>query len=91
MRLIGLKIPRSQTKALRLRRSVDHIVSQQQEKSEIGRSLLRGEFPFDDCSKERETVRYEFSYRTVLAFDMRKYLIIKLLRSNSTVGTQSVL
>ena len=33
MRLIGLEIPRNQTKALRLRSSVDHTVSQQQEKS----------------------------------------------------------
>jgi|HubBroStandDraft_6_1064221.scaffolds.fasta_scaffold17494_6 hypothetical protein len=33
MRLIGLEIPRNQTKALRLRSSVDHTVNQQQEKS----------------------------------------------------------
>jgi hypothetical protein len=33
MRLIGLEIPRNQTKALRLRTSVDHTVSQSQEKS----------------------------------------------------------
>jgi hypothetical protein len=33
MRLIGLEIPRNQTKALRLRSSVDHTVSQPQEKS----------------------------------------------------------
>jgi len=33
MRLIGLEIPRNQTKALRLSTSVDHTVSQPQEKS----------------------------------------------------------
>ena len=35
MRPTGLKSPSSQTKALRLRRSVDHSVSQQQEKSRL--------------------------------------------------------
>jgi hypothetical protein len=62
MRLIGLEIPRNQTKALRLSTSVDHTVSQPQEKSPPQKKTQREKRRRKNLTQSRLRPVAPFSY-----------------------------